>query len=65
MWVKRMDVRNVRNRAQAGVDLAPGLIVIVGRNAQGKTTHRRQLSRRVEPRGRRTRDGQGTAPGES
>jgi len=33
-----MDVRDVRNVREASLDLAPGLNVLVGRNAQGKTS---------------------------
>ena len=33
-----MEVRDVRNIRQARVDLAPGLNVFQGRNAQGKTS---------------------------
>ncbi len=38
MWVKRMDVSNVRNIAVAELELGAGLNVFVGRNAQGKTS---------------------------
>jgi DNA replication and repair protein RecF len=38
VWVRRMEARDVRNIREAELDLAPGLNVFFGRNAQGKTT---------------------------
>ena len=38
MWVGRIEVRDFRNIKDAAVDLAPGLNVFFGRNAQGKTS---------------------------
>jgi DNA replication and repair protein RecF len=38
VWVRRLVVRDFRNIREAGLDLHPGLNVLVGRNAQGKTS---------------------------
>jgi DNA replication and repair protein RecF len=38
VWVRRIDVNDLRVIRRAGLDLAPGLNVFVGANAQGKTT---------------------------
>lgn len=38
MWVESLEVRDLRNVRQAQLSPAPGLNVLVGRNAQGKTT---------------------------
>src|SRR6185503_8553945 len=38
VWVERMEVRDVRNVREASLELSPGLNVLVGRNAQGKTS---------------------------
>jgi DNA replication and repair protein RecF len=38
VWVGRIEVRDFRNIRDAAVDLAPGLNVFFGRNAQGKTS---------------------------
>ncbi|MEA2485078.1 MAG: replication and repair protein RecF [Actinomycetota bacterium] len=37
MQVERLGLEDFRNYVQVGVDLAPGLNLVVGRNAQGKT----------------------------
>lgn len=38
MWVRSLQVRNLRSIAQAGLELEPGLNVFFGKNAQGKTS---------------------------
>src|SRR5437773_2156534 len=38
VWVARMEVRDLRNVKEASLEFAPGLNVLVGRNAQGKTS---------------------------
>jgi DNA replication and repair protein RecF len=38
VWVGRLEVFDLRNLAEARLDLSPGLNVFVGRNAQGKTS---------------------------
>jgi DNA replication and repair protein RecF len=38
VWVRDLEVCDLRNIRRAGVDLHPGLNVFVGRNAQGKTS---------------------------
>ena len=38
MFLRRLELFDLRNVKEAGVDLAPGLNVLFGRNAQGKTT---------------------------
>jgi DNA replication and repair protein RecF len=38
VWVGRVEVRDFRNIREAGIELAPGLNIFWGRNAQGKTS---------------------------
>ncbi len=38
MWVRSLSVTNLRNIAAAELELQPGLNLLVGRNAQGKTS---------------------------
>jgi len=38
VFLRRLEMFDLRNVKAAGVDLAPGLNVLLGRNAQGKTT---------------------------
>lgn len=38
MYIERLDIRNFRLVALAGIDLAPGANLFLGENAQGKTT---------------------------
>lgn len=38
VWVRALDLRDVRNIREAGLELDPGLNVFLGRNAQGKTS---------------------------
>ncbi len=38
VWVRNLEVCDLRNIRRAGMDLHPGLNVFVGRNAQGKTS---------------------------
>jgi DNA replication and repair protein RecF len=38
MWVERLVIGNVRNLPEAELELSPGLNVLVGDNAQGKTS---------------------------
>lgn len=38
MWVRSLSVSNLRNIAAAELELRPGLNLLVGRNAQGKTS---------------------------
>jgi DNA replication and repair protein RecF len=38
VWVKSLEVRDLRNIRRAGMELHPGLNVFVGQNAQGKTS---------------------------
>ena len=38
VWVRQLHVRDFRNIREAGLELHPGLNVLVGRNAQGKTS---------------------------
>lgn len=37
MWVRRLELRDVRSYEHAALDLEPGVSVLVGPNAQGKT----------------------------
>ena len=37
MWLRRLELIDVRSYAHAEVELAPGVTVLVGKNAQGKT----------------------------
>ena len=38
VFLKVLEIRDLRNIRQAGMELDPGLNVFVGRNAQGKTS---------------------------
>jgi DNA replication and repair protein RecF len=56
MWLARMDVRDLRNIREAALELAPGLNVFLGRNAQGKTSLLEAVALLARGRSFRTED---------
>ncbi len=56
MWVGSIEVRDLRNICHADVELAPGLNVFVGKNAQGKTSFLEAVALLARGRSFRTDD---------
>jgi DNA replication and repair protein RecF len=56
VWVRTVEVRDVRNIQEARLELQPGLNVLVGRNAQGKTSVLESMAVLARGRSFRTED---------
>src|SRR5262249_54005622 len=57
VWVSRLEIRDLRNLRQVDLELGPGLNVLVGRNAQGKTSVLEAVGLLARGRSFRTEEG--------